>query len=283
MTKETLFVSFSGGRTSAYMCWYLLKNWAEKYDFIFVFANTGQEHENTLIFTDQCDKAFGLNLIWVEAVVHHGERRGCTHKIVDFNTADRVGAAFEEVIKKYGIPNVEFLHCTRELKLNPMRSYKASIGFSRLHPMAIGIRADEIDRMSPKANEDGLVYPLIKANKTKPEILHWWKGQPFDLNLPEHMGNCITCYKKSDRKLMTIAKNEPERFEWASKMEGLHSGAGAGEGERAFFRKHRTSKDIIASSERPFVEFKDYLPELQLTLEIDPLDRESDCGAGCEI
>ena len=281
--KETLFVSFSGGRTSAYMCWYLLKYWGHKYDFIFVFANTGQEHENTLIFVDQCDKVIGLNLVYVEAVVHHDERKGCTHKIVDFDTADRTGAVFEEVIKKYGIPNVEFLHCTRELKLNPMRSYKASIGFDRLHPMAIGIRADEIDRMSPKAKEDGLVYPLIKANKTKPEILHWWKGQDFDLDLPEHLGNCVTCHKKSDRKLMTIARHEPERFEWAAKMEELHSDAGSGDGHRAFFRKHKTTKDIIASSKQPFVEFKDYLPELQLTLDIDPLDRESDCGAGCEI
>ena len=281
--KETLFVSFSGGRTSAYMCWYLLKYWGHIYNFIFVFANTGLEHEETLIFVDRCDKAFGLNLVYVEAVVHHNDRKGCTHKIVDFNTADRKGVVFEEVIKKYGIPNVEFLHCTRELKLNPMRSYKASIGFDRLHPMAIGIRADEIDRMSDKAKEDGLIYPLIKANMTKPEILHWWKEQPFDLDLPEHMGNCVTCHKKSQRKLQTIALHEPERFDWNARMEELYSDAGAGDGNRAFFRKHQTTKDIIASSKQPFVEYKDYLPELQLTFDLDPMDREMDCGAGCEI
>ena len=53
--KETLFVSFSGGRTSAYMCWWLLNNKADVYDFIFIFANTGLEHENTLKFVNQCD------------------------------------------------------------------------------------------------------------------------------------------------------------------------------------------------------------------------------------
>ena len=63
--KETLFVSFSGGRTSAYMCWWLLKNKSDEYDFIFVFANTGQEHEKTLEFVNECDKRFGLNLVWL--------------------------------------------------------------------------------------------------------------------------------------------------------------------------------------------------------------------------
>ena len=38
MKKETIFVSFSGGRTSAYMSHYLKKNWSHKYTFIFVFA-----------------------------------------------------------------------------------------------------------------------------------------------------------------------------------------------------------------------------------------------------
>ena len=279
--KATLFVSFSGGRTSAYMCWWLLNNKSDIYDFIFVFANTGQEHENTLIFVDQCDKAFNLNLVWVEAVAHHNDRKSCTHKIVNFDTADRKGDVFEEVIKKYGIPNLNFLHCTRELKLNPMRSYKQSLGFGRYHPMAIGIRADEIDRMSPRAKEEGLLYPLIKANMTKPEILHWWADKPFNLDLDEHYGNCITCHKKSNRKLLTIAKQQPHRFDWADRMEALYADSGAGDGARVFFRGERNSKDIIATSKEPFNEFVDHHPELQLSLNMD--DLEMDCGAGCEI
>ena len=281
--KQTLFVSFSGGRTSAYMCWWLLNNKADEYDFIFVFANTGQEHEETLIFVDRCDKAFGLNLVWVEAVVHHDDRKSCTHKIVNFNTADREGVVFEEVIKKYGIPNMDFLHCTRELKLNPMRSYKQSIGFGRLHRMAIGIRVDEIDRMSPRADIDGLVYPLIKANKTKPEIIHWWKEQDLNLNISEEYGNCVTCWKKSNRKLYTIAKNNPKSFSWNQTMEEKYCDNGAGDGNRRFFRGYTSASDIIATSKIPFNEFKEYHPELQLQLEIDPLDLEMDCGAGCEI
>lgn len=284
--KETLFVSFSGGRTSAYMCWWLLNNKADEYDFIFLFANTGQEHENTLKFADQCDKAFGLNLVWLEAIVHPGERKGSTHEIVDFESASINGEPFEAVISKYGIPNPDFQPCNRELKLNPMRSYRESIGFKRNHTSCIGYRSDEVDRMNFDLLKSGEVFhPLIKwaHYATKPYIRHWWSEQDFDLEIDEHYGNCVTCWKKSDRKLMTIAKHDPERFDFFKRMEKEHSYSGAGDGPRKFFREYKSCDDIIASSKLPFREFVDYMPELQLTLDIDPLDIQFSCGDGCEV
>lgn len=288
-SKETLFVSFSGGRTSAYMCHWPLNNKADEYDFIYVFANTGLEHEKTLEFVDRCDKEFGLNLVWVEAVVNPAKGKGTKHKIVDFKAASQKGEPFEDVIKKYGIPNNDYPHCNRDLKLQPIRSYKRSIGFKTNHPMAIGIRSDEIDRMSDKMAEEGLVYPLISWHRTiKEEVRHWWERQHFDLEIPEHYGNCVTCWKKSDRKLMTVAKHTPEYFKFFSDMERDYSCHGAGDDERKFFRKYRTTKDIISSSKQPFVEFVDHRPELQLKLldggfDIDELDKESSCGASCEV
>ncbi len=280
-----MFVSFSGGRTSGYMCHWLLENKADRYDFIFVFANTGLEHENTLKFVDQCDRHFGLNLVWVEAVVHKG-RIGCTHRIVNYKTAARRGEPFEDVIEKYGIPNQDYPHCTRELKLNPIFSYKRYYGFPANHPMAIGIRSDEVDRISPTAKENGLVYPLVTMTQaTKDNVRHWWIQQDFDLDLPEHLGNCVTCWKKSDRKLLTIAKHEPERFVFCNEMELTHARSGHTGKEykdRVFFRRHRSGIDILIESRTPFVEFKDELPALQLGM-FDPVDIESDCGGGCEI
>lgn len=61
--KNNLVISFSGGRTSAYMTKYLLDNYAEKYNFYVVFANTGQEHEKTLEFINNCDKHFNFNTV----------------------------------------------------------------------------------------------------------------------------------------------------------------------------------------------------------------------------
>jgi len=288
--KEVLFVSFSGGRTSAYMCHWLINNKSDDYELIFVFANTGQEHEKTLEFVDRCDKEMGLNLVWVEAVVNPIKNKGTTHKIVNFDTACRDGRLFEDMIKIFGIPNAGFPHCNRELKLRPIKSYKNSLGFSREHLMAIGIRSDEADRMSFKALEKGeLTYPLIKwTQTTKAEVRHWWLTQDYDLDLPEHLGNCVTCWKKSDRKLMTIAKHEPIRFAVFDKLEQKYRHLdieGQNVSDRVFFRKYRTARNIVGSAQEPFVEFVDHMPELQLTMgfDVDDLDRESDCSSGCEL
>lgn len=286
-SKPVLFVSFSGGRTSAYMAYWMLNNLADKYELVFVFANTGQEHEETLRFVNECDKAWSLGVVWIEAVIHKGERKGCTHKIVSYETAARKGEPFEAVIEKYGIPNPDYPHCNRELKLNPIFSYKRSLGLKTSHKMAIGIRSDEMDRMAGDTSDTGAFYPLISMNPTtKEEVRHWWAEQDFDLNIPEHMGNCVTCWKKSDRKLMTIAKHEVERFEFFARMESEHKDTGAGDAQRVFFRKHKTALDIIATSKTPFVEFADHMPELQLDMlgfDINTLDIEASCGASCEL
>ena len=297
--KETMFVSFSGGRTSGYMCHWLLENKTDEYDFIFVFANTGLEHEKTLIFVDRCDKEWGLNVVWVEAVVNPVHGKGVTHKIVDFESAARLGEPMEDVIKKYGIPNQDYPHCTRETKLSPMFDYKRSLGFKPNHQMAIGIRSDEPRRLSGSAKEQGLVYPLAQWTQcSEPEVRHWWAAQDFDLDLPVHYGNCVTCWKKSDRKLMTIAKYDPQDFGFMNRMELEYPRAGhTGESyaDRVFFRRHRTAQDILEASKQPFKEFVDNMPELQIDLlspddrvaillEMDDMDEEEDCGSsGCEI
>lgn len=295
MTKETLFISFSGGRTSGYMCWWLLENKTDEYDFIFVFANTGLEHEKTLEFVDRCDKEFGLNLVWVEAVVSPEHGKGIRHKTVDFETAARKGEPFEAFIRKYGIPNQAYNQCSERLKTFPMESYRRSLGFKGNHQTAIGIRADEPNRMSQRAKELGLIYPLCTMTQTTlAEVRHWWADQPFDLDLPTHYGNCVTCWKKSNRKLYTIARHDPHYFDFMDRMEQNYSRVRAGEKDRVFFRGNKTAFDILMECKEPFKEFTDDMPELQLglfppdtkvahILAMSEMDIEEDCGSGCEI
>ena len=116
--KKKLLISFSGGRTSAYMTWFMLNQWKDRdlYDKIVVFANTGKEREETLNFVHKCDVEFGFNTVWVEAFVHYKKGKGTTHVVVNFETADRIGDVFEDVIFKYGMPNQNAPHCSRELK-----------------------------------------------------------------------------------------------------------------------------------------------------------------------
>lgn len=89
--KQKLLVSFSGGRTSAYMTKWILDNLTNRFEIVTVFANTGKEREETLEFVRDCDSSFGFNTVWVEAVINPEHGKGTTHKIVSFDTADRKG------------------------------------------------------------------------------------------------------------------------------------------------------------------------------------------------
>jgi hypothetical protein len=256
--KETLVVSFSGGRTSAYMARWLQLNKADEYELKFVFMNTGGEDERTLNFVNQCDKEFGFNLVWIEADVIHGERVGTKYKIVDFETASRNHEPFYDVVKKYGIPNQSYPHCNRELKLAPFNEWLKDNCPNAYR--AIGIRCDEIDRMAADMDKMKIVYPFIKWHPTrKGDVLGWWSRQSFDLDVPEHYGNCVTCWKKSDKKLLTIAHESPELFDHFHNMEIIARGAGANaeNNKGNFFRKNRSTQDILELSRSNFEEFKD--------------------------
>jgi 3'-phosphoadenosine 5'-phosphosulfate sulfotransferase (PAPS reductase)/FAD synthetase len=284
-----LLVSFSGGRTSAYMTKRILDTWRERYDEITVlFANTGQEHEKTLEFVRNCDVEFGFGTVWLEADVREAGK-GSVARVVDFDTASRDGRPFEDVISKYGIPNAGWPHCTDRLKLQPMRSYiREVLGYKRgEYDQCIGIRADEIDRMSPSASEQNIKYPLVNWCVTKQMIREWWSQQAFDLEIPEHQGNCVWCWKKSDRKLLTLAKHNPEFFDFPMRMEETYhtvtlpkNGVIVSSG---FFRGHKTSKDIIASSAEPFIEWTPVDADRQLGMFMDEMDYSNGCSESCEV
>jgi len=291
MNTETLFVSFSGGRTSAYMCHYLITNWRHKFNLIFVFANTGLECEGTLEFVDKCDREWGLNLAWVEAKVNPTTGAPIEHRLVDFVSASRNGEPFRDVCAKHGVPNSDRPFCTQYLKTYVINAYKHDCGYGRQHKTAIGIRADEFDRMNHAQLESGsVIYPLISMkHTTKSDVLLFFMDNHFDLDIDERFGNCVTCFKKSDRHLMTIAKHNPGAFNFNRDMEeryGLIKDASGGvckDGDPyRFFRGNKSADDIIAMSKSPFIEFDPKITECQLSLDIDPLDEVGDCGGRCE-
>lgn len=245
--KQKLLVSFSGGRTSAYMAYRLWTEYRTDYEIVFIFANTGCESEKTLEFIERCRREWWLiPMVWVEAVaMETGVSSG--HKAVSFITASRNGEPFEEMIQKYGIPNMKYPHCTRELKMNAIRSYARVIGWENcLH--AVGIRADEPNRIRQDAEEQRIVYPLAHWFPTmKPEINDWWDDQPFRLELKDYEGNCTWCWKKHTPKLVRIAKSNPEVFDFPARMEMMYGTSGYNEDgtPRTFFRGNRSAVDIL--------------------------------------
>jgi len=262
MQDKTLIISFSGGRTSAYMTKLLLQQKNQWKDVIVLFANTGQEHEKTLEFINNCDLSFNFNTVWLEAKVNPEPRKGTKYSIVTYETASRDGKPFEDVISKYGIPFTKSPHCTRELKQYPIQAYVRDLGLTKKdYCMAIGIRADEFDRISATAAQNSLIYPLVSEGVMKQDILNWWKGQPFDLEIPEHYGNCTWCWKKSYKKLLTLMQESPEVFEFPERMEKLYGSKGAlspkiGK-DIKFFRGFKSVADLRQMASQDFDEFVD--------------------------
>jgi len=228
--------------------------WRNRWDkIVTVFANTAEENEETLEFVHHFEVYFGIKVIWVEAVVHPG-RKGSTHRLVDISTASRHGEPYEAVIKKYGIPNRDWPHCTRELKLRPMLSYIDSLGWERgTYETAVGIRADEAHRRSKTAKRNRIIYPLLDMQPTtKKDVNKFWLEQPFRLNLTGYQGNCKWCWKKSEAKLLTIMDENPEKFDFPERMESLYGTVGAEyqkdeeakNSRRVFFRGHKSTVDL---------------------------------------
>ena len=145
ITDQTC-ISFSGGRTSAYMLYRVLEahDMSLPEDAVVCFANTGKEDEATLQFVKDCQDKWGVPITWLEYQI---EDPG--YKVVTFETASRNGEPFEGLIKKKNyLPNPVTRFCTIEMKIRPMGKYLVDIGMAETksegeNMSMIGIRADE--------------------------------------------------------------------------------------------------------------------------------------------
>jgi hypothetical protein len=273
----------------------LIEEYKNTNQIITLFANTGQEAEQTLEFVDRCDREFELNLVWVEADVNPESGKGTQAKVVNFQAASRKGEPFEKVIAKYGIPNPTNFVCTRELKITPMQNYLRSVGWAKnTYSTAIGIRVDELDRMTDDPELNNIVYPLIDWGIDKPTINRFWRDKPFRLNLKSWEGNCKTCWKKSDRKLFTIAKEHPEWFDFFAEMEEKYSNH-LPEGKQNarvkppyfFFRHYRSVEKIIEQSKTSRFSYpkddRDRVLSIDQLEIFGDLDLSDGCTGSCEV
>lgn len=265
-------VLFSGGRTSAFLAKYMKEHPHYK-NCIFVFMNTGKEREETLQFADKCDKEFGLNLVYLEALVNIEKGKGTTYKIVDFETASRNGEPFEAMLKKYPLPNNMASNCTRELKQRPIDAYLRDNYKDFYIIKVVGIRADEAHRKSVNADIEKVIYPLCDEVKIDSRFIrNWWGKQSFDLGLKDYQGNCDLCFKKSLKKRLTIIKENPESAKWWLEMEQKYSSE---EIPRFDLRTNKSIEELVEMAQRPFTKAQD-LHELSQQ-QCDLFEFETDC------
>jgi len=219
LIKEPTVISFSGGRTSAYMLWRVLQahDMSLPSDAKVIFCNTGKEHEATLDFVRDIEKQWNVSIVWLEFV-----REQPKFKIVNYDTASRNGEPFAEMIEmKQFLPNSVMRFCTTELKIHPITRYMAATGYEEFQTFA-GIRADEHRRVV-KLRET-LQAPLATAGIRQADVQAFWKANSFDLGIEFRdkvtpLGNCDLCFMKGGNQLMSIIQREPNRAIWWAEQE----------------------------------------------------------------
>jgi 3'-phosphoadenosine 5'-phosphosulfate sulfotransferase (PAPS reductase)/FAD synthetase len=272
-------ISFSGGRTSAYMLHQIL----QAYDGVLpgdvhvAFANTGKEREETLRFVHDCATHWGVRVRWLEwqtrrtkdddgNVIPFDER----FEEVGFNSASRSGEPFRRLIEVKGYtPNAVTRFCTSELKVRVMKWFMQAQGYERWTNI-VGLRHDEGHRVakSRKPNKDRweVALPLDDAKVSNRDVRAFWNAQPFDLQLLPFEGNCDGCFLKARPKLWEIERTAPGTLQWWSDME-----EGPGKGRfvteysyRELIRDVRRQPDMFAGGHF------DHDPEM-----------DAECGTWC--
>ncbi len=257
LITEPTVISFSGGRTSAYMLWRVLQsNNGLPEDAIVCFANTGKEEEATLEFVRDCEKNWGVEIHWLEYRTEEPN-----FERVTFETASRGGEPFEALIRKRQyLPNPVTRFCTSELKIRTIHKYIKSRGWKHNEHMDwVGIRADE-QRRAAKIERDRT--PLVTAGVTKADVGKFWSEHSFDLKLPNMNGvtmhgNCDLCFLKGGNQILSLIQEKPERAVWWAKMEALAL-ALASRPDGAKFRKDRPAyKEMLEFSKNQTQMFSD--------------------------
>lgn len=212
-------ISFSGGRTSAYMLKQILDRGIQP-DVHVLFCNTGKEDDRTLDFVRDCGEQWGVPIRWLEyrrkylpkykstdvlAITTRVRKKFGLHfenlpqgvdelgfVEVTYATAARTSDPptahhpFTNMIAMSGVPNVATRMCTQELKIRVMKKFMRLRNYPEWTNI-VGIRADEPSRVAklrvkPRERWENAV-PLADAGVTVEDVLAFWAKQSFDLAL----------------------------------------------------------------------------------------------------
>lgn len=281
-------ISFSGGRTSAYLV-HLFKSDPDAH---FVFMDTGAEHPATYQFIKDIVNHWGIDLVCLRTVVNPEMGKGCGYQVVKIDDLKQDLKPWEEMLSKYGAPAYDLPYCTARMKTEPFEKYCNDTFGKNQFERWIGIRFDEPKRLPievlKKLNlpiharathqKSGFRYLAEICDLEKDQILDWWELQPFDLAITEHLGNCVFCIKKHLNKVALAAKDEPEM---AAKWIGLTEGptvrtGGRKHNHKRMYRERLHMSDAVEA-------FKDHnRDELYKALRSSKRYESGSCSESCE-
>lgn len=254
--QKNILIAVSGGRSSAYMAYHI--HTSPKYadcNKLYTFANTGMEHPKTIDFLKNIEKYWGIEIVKVEGVYSDFMGEGVKYKIVDYDNLDMDATPFSGSIMHMnkgvfsGLPSKAAPYCSDRIKTLPCEKLANDVFGVGNYVKAIGYRKEDMPRR--------ITWPEIKADKKRifplftdfkyPISLYdldvFFISQPFKLNIPKHLGNCILCWKKSDANLAkAISDENGKKFvDWWAKMEKTYGNVS--------FRNNRSIFDLVKIAE----------------------------------
>lgn len=210
-------VSFSGGRTSAFMLRRILDahDGTLPTDVHVVFCNTGEEHPATLDFVQECSDRWAVPVTWLE---YDGEldRKTPVVREVTHATASRAGEPLDKLIDvRHYLPNQWQRFCTEMLKVRLLATWMRGRGYEHWQNV-VGLRADEPKRVADRREDNATgenpwttIMPLYSAGLTVEDVRAFWRAQPFDLRCPDGFGNCTRCFLKGKDLQVYLAQEDP--------------------------------------------------------------------------
>ena len=205
-----IVASFSGGRSSAMMITQM-----DLSDATVIFCNTGKEMPETLDFVRDCEVRWGVPITWLE---YKSKRE---YEVVSYESASRNGEPFDSLISdKNYLPNMVARFCTSELKVLTIERYLKDQGISDWET-AVGIRADEPRRVAKMRQKEGYLTPLADKGITSNDVIEFWRGQEFNLNLPASgfYSNCDLCFLKGYGIKQSLVNENPSLANWWADQE----------------------------------------------------------------
>ncbi len=119
-------VSFSGGRTSAYLVHLMeQKRINDGWDVEYIFMDTSAEHPKTYEFIKKCVDHFGINLTCLQADFNQPVGKGHSYNVVAASELkhDPVNGVYGQMMRKYGVPTVAWPWCTSRIRRRERRSW----------------------------------------------------------------------------------------------------------------------------------------------------------------
>lgn len=140
----TPVISFSGGRTSAYLV-HLMMQFNK--DIPCVFMDTGAEHPNTYKFVRDIYNKWKPNLTLLRAHISMKPGVGGTYRRIGIEDAKCDYAPWKAMLQKYGHPYVGGAFCTDRMKTKPFTVYCEDYFGKGKYETWLGIRYDEPARL----------------------------------------------------------------------------------------------------------------------------------------